>query len=429
MKRLVLLLSVIIPFSLACSCTDLDDRKKNSTVDDFSLITSGLTRSQNEVANSLLSFSLDCFREVASDDIDNCLISPYSLATDLSMLSMGASEGTYDELTSVLGFEDYSYQQVGDYYSIMTERICSSDSVLSVANAVWLDNNIAESVKPEFKEDASYYFKSDISMLDMKSKQSVEAINNWAKDKTSGKIDRIIEDDELIKNDAFAVLTNAISFDGKWADQSYMIEEMPFYPLSGKSNTRSYFKGGGRSIREYNVSGKEKNEPSIVELRINEQYSMSFILPPEKMSIKRFVSSLDSKKWVRWMSSLTPGETASTIVVFKIPCFKSDAEYQCTKYLKDLGIKSLFKDGECNLSRMINVPGSVSCVKQKSMIDVNSKGSNASSVTTIEVSYYTGFGSYGNTLKEYQFIADRPFVYAIVENTTQTILFMGTVTE
>ena len=429
MKRINQLLIFIFVF-LFCSCSEVGDRgQKQSTVDDFSVLTKGLTRSQNEVGNSLLGFSIDCFKEVASDAIDNCLVSPYSIATDLSMLSMGASEGTYDELTGVLGFKDFSYRQLGDYYSLISEKIFSSESILSVSNAVWLDNTVVESVKPEFKDDASNYFKSEINALDFNSEKSAETINDWVKVKTDGKIDRIISYDDIKKNNDIAVLTNAVSFNGKWADQGYSTEEMPFKSLSGNTANKVYFKGCGRSIREYNVSGKEKNEPSVVELGIDDNYSISFILPPAKQNLIKFVNSIDSKKWIRWMSSLTPGETASTIVVFKIPCFRSDAEYQCVKYLKNLGIKSLFEVENCDLSRMINIPVSVRTIKQKSAIDVNSKGSSASSATAIDISPYTGVQSYGNTIKEYQFIADRPFVYAIVENTTQTILFLGTVTE
>lgn len=429
MKYFNTLLSVIICLMPVISCSDFDSKERNdSSVDDFSLLTNGLTRSQNEVANSLLNFSLNCFREMASDKIDNCLVSPYSLAADLSMLSLGASGETYNELTTVLGFEGYSYEQVGDYYSTMTKRVCSSESLLSVANAIWLDNTIEEYVKPEFKEDVKF-FKADINALDFKSDYSAGIINDWARAKTSGMIDRIVSIDELQNNGAIAILTNAISFNGKWTDNSYSIGDMQFKSLSGKITTKSSFEGRGYCIREYNVSGKRKNEPSIVQLKIDDNYSMSFILPPEKKSLKMFVSSLDSEKWVRWMLSLKPGVTESTVVDFKIPSFQSDAEYQSIKYLENLGIKSLFKESDCNLSRMINMPVSVSCIKQKTAIDVNSKGSNASSVSTIEISQYFGINSSNDTRQKLEFIADRPFVYAIVENTTQTILFMGTVTE
>ena len=413
---------------LSYSCSDIiSSEKRQSSVDDFSVLTRDLTRSQNEVANTLLNFSINYFKENYSDKSGNTGLSPFSLAMDISMLSLGASGQSYDELTKALGFKGYDSDQIGEFYQTLSGRL-KSDNMLSIANAVWFDNNYVENVKPAFREGMIGYFNSEIGSVDFVSAKSADLINGWANSHTAGKIDKIVLPQDL--ENAVVVLTNAIDFNGEWLNKSFMGERGIFYPVKGESSERDFFKGAGDGIREYNVSCKEKNDPSVIELTIDDRFSVFFLLPPEKLTLKRFVSSLNSADWVRWMISMGPGRSATKVTTFKIPCFQSVTEDDCVRQLMRMGVKSIFDTKTCDLSGIGPGPLAVTSVKQKSAVNMNSEGSSASSATASVISIFTSPGlPQDDTIETQEFLANRPFVYAIVEKSTQTILFMGTVAE
>ena len=62
----------------------------------------------------------------------------------------------------------------------------------------------------------------------------------------------------------------------------------------------------------------------------------------------------------------------------------------------------------------------VSFVKQNTFVDVNEEGTEAAAVTTIGIEYTSMPGS---------LIVDKPFIFAIRERLTNTLLFIGKVDE
>ena len=87
-----------------------------------------------------------------------------------------------------------------------------------------------------------------------------------------------------------------------------------------------------------------------------------------------------------------------------------------------MGIKDLFNADKCDLSGIAEGIY-VGKIKQNTFIEVNEEGTEAAAVTVEEMNYSSG--------KEpivIDFIANRPFFYAIKEKSTNAILFMGKVT-
>jgi serpin B len=61
-------------------------------------------------------------------------------------------------------------------------------------------------------------------------------------------------------------------------------------------------------------------------------------------------------------------------------------------------------------------------VRQKAVIEVNEQGTEAAAVTVVEMEMKS---SIPVTPEKVTFRANRPFLFAIQENSTGTILFMG----
>jgi serpin B len=104
--------------------------------------------------------------------------------------------------------------------------------------------------------------------------------------------------------------------------------------------------------------------------------------------------------------------------VIMLPRFNLEYEILLNDALKALGMEVAF-DSRANFDDI--APGLfISEVKHKAFVEVNEEGTEAAAVTAVTIAE-----SYGPFL----FIVDRPFFFAIHDDETGTVLFMGIVIE
>jgi len=108
-------------------------------------------------------------------------------------------------------------------------------------------------------------------------------------------------------------------------------------------------------------------------------------------------------------------------VNMQIPKFKIEYKDKLNDILKQMGMAVAFDPVLADFSKIFpQIESYISTVNQFTYIDVNEKGSEAAAVTVIGISYT----SYNPPV---DFIANRPFVFAICEKSTGCVLFMGMV--
>ena len=114
----------------------------------------------------------------------------------------------------------------------------------------------------------------------------------------------------------------------------------------------------------------------------------------------------------------------STPVDLLMPKFKIKNDMNLISILKSMGIKKLFTDDGC-LSRLSTMPLIASEFAQKSVINVDEKGTEAAALT-----YLIERNALPETNpKPVEFKVDHPFMYVIYDTKTRTIIFTGCVKE
>jgi serpin B len=114
-------------------------------------------------------------------------------------------------------------------------------------------------------------------------------------------------------------------------------------------------------------------------------------------------------------------------VQVRIPEFTYDSTMNLTAPLQSMGMTNLFDGADADLSGIgSSAEGNLYCsgVYQKTYIEVNRNGTKAAAVTWGDVKCEAAA-----PIEPKQIYLDRPFVYAIVDNTTGLPLFVGVVTE
>ena len=126
---------------------------------------------------------------------------------------------------------------------------------------------------------------------------------------------------------------------------------------------------------------------------------------------------LDGKTWNAWLEEFAERQKFTVTM----PKFKFEYERSLAEDLKSMGLEVAFTD-MADFSGISPVDLLISDVIHKTYIDVNEEGTEAAAVTAI-VFETTSIGP-ANGIR-----LDRPYLFAITENSSKSILFMGKVSE
>jgi len=251
-----------------------------------------------------------------------------------------------------------------------------------------------------------------VEALNFNDPASVDIINGWVAEKTHDKIEKIIE--QLNPLDRM-VLLNAIYFYGTWTNK---------FDEEGTHNL-SFRKTDGTTLEVPMMSKLEKllyKENTLFKaIKMpygNGQYNMVVMLPVGSNSSQDIIDVLTIANWNSWMATFEMAER----VKITMPRFKYAFETSLKDVLKNLGMEKAFLPNKADFSGISNEDLYISEAIHKSYIDVNETGTEAAAVTGLV---------FATTSMEQNppvsFYVDRPFVYAITENDTGAILFIGEV--
>ena len=310
-------------------------------------------------------FQTNNFSQINNDKSGkNVIISPLSIYQVLSLLSNGAKESTLSEMLSVLG--STSLDELNDInYKILSK--ISSFSTIDIANAVMT----------RFKPLENFCSVADKYLAPMESLESVEQINEWCKEKTHGKIEKIIEQ---LSPETIMILLNAVYFKGEWLNQfdKYFTKKLPFYNLS-KNEIKV-----DTMLQIDHFRYFSNKEIQAIELPFQKDFmSAIIILPSEKIEINSFIKNNLAKK--NYLTDII-NKLDYAKVHLELPKFEVTFEETLNHVIKKLGMKKIFNSLEADLSGLYNRKGLfVSQVIHKTYLKVNEEGTEAAAVTLVEV--------------------------------------------
>jgi serpin B len=213
------------------------------------------------------------------------------------------------------------------------------------------------------------------------------------------------------------LLVNAIYFKGQW--------QLPFNKQNTKPDVFSLDGGEQKEVQMMSRSGSylyyHGNDFQAVALPYGQgTLSMYVFLPDEKTSLEQFQQDLTTENWEVWMKNfrIMPGD-------LKLPRFKVEWDSKLNEALKSLGMAEAFDSTRANFSQMAELNGGnvfLSEVRQKSWCEVNEEGTVAAAATSARASV-ASFQPQRFSLK-----VDRPFFFAIRDNRSGVVLFMGSIT-
>jgi len=280
-----------------------------------------------------------------------------------------------------------------------------------VANGIWYREGFA--VAPTFLDATRAAFDAAIREVDFTDGRTLGEINGWVKEQTAGKIPTILE---AIDPDDVMYLINAIYFKGAWKDT--------FDPRKTMLGT---FRGatGAHQVpmmtREIRQKVLYADRYAVTELPYgNGAFTMTLVLPNEGQDVQTLMNEFTTTGWDAMLGDLAA--TAATVTTdLTLPKFKVELTRELNDDLTALGMGDLFDPTRANLTKLATGPEQlyVGFVRHKTFVDVNEVGTEAAAVTAI------GIRVTSTPVGPPPFRVDRPFLFAIRERFSGTILFLG----
>ncbi|MBP5372982.1 MAG: hypothetical protein J6Y44_02210, partial [Clostridia bacterium] len=219
---------------------------------------------------------------------------------------------------------------------------------------------------------------------------------------------------DSLDEDMIMALINALLVEVNWSNAYDYTVNADFTEYNGTKKQATYLL---RKIGAYYHDATAK----AFKMSLRDGFSFVGILPEEGVGIDRYVSELSAAK----INDLLSSSDSSCDVYTRIPKFNTDYEVDLTKLMKTMGITTAFDPNFADLRSMVEIPdvnAYIGAAKQKTHFELDENGIKAAAVTYIGVDA-TGVPAPKPSINLY---LDRPFVYMLVDNTTNLPLFIGT---
>lgn len=427
--RTALILGIIAGFTCIISCSDIDTVKVKdpitisspSPTEQITKVTLSDMQSGYVEAGNTMSFKF--LKEIYCGE--NLICSPLSLQYAIAMAANGASGETLQEIIDFLGYGEEGIDALNEYSKTLLEQLpaVDLDVTLKVTDALLVNDDFP--LLPSFKKTVEESFYAAVDNMDFSDPQQIAArINEWAKINTNGFIDKVIEPSE-ISADAVAYIMNALYFKAKWAGDEYS----PMFREEG-TKSENFTLNDGKTIKaammrntRYHEYAEMDGYKVLVLPYANRKFNM-YILLPDENNIEGLIEKLQTSSWTDILANLKQDAE----VHVKLPKFNIENKHNLNDALNGLGVRKAFEPASAEFNGMFTPKDDyyywISKVIQKSRISVSEWGTEAGSVTVVEMD---GATDAGPGPKEVFFYADHPFVFIIGEETSGTILFEGVV--
>ena len=335
---------------------------------------------------------------------ENVCISPLSLEIALGMLANGVEGEACTELLDIIAGKGVTADSLNAWYYKLRSALEATNSV-HLANAIWAQKGYP--IKPEFFSINETYYDAEVGNLDFtKTQEAKDSICHWAYYHTYGNIREL---NLPITKATKMVLANATWFGSEW--------HTPFTDASTKQD--HFIKTDGKKqainmmqmINGFNYAAGDTYD--LLEIPFcYRSFSMLIALPGKKYSVNQILPNLD------WNQ-----ETSYTWINLHLPKFDFKTTNTLKPHLYALGIKKTFDPG---MLTGINEELSISFINQDVSVKLNEKGAEMAAVTTIGIREYDSGEEYIPPTP-IDFFVDRPFVFAVRDNVSHNLLFLGKV--
>jgi serpin B len=379
------------------------------------LLAAALPAADSRIMPAMNAFTTASYKQLTQGDA-NLILSPFNIATALSMALAGARGQTAQEIQSVLHLHyDSTYDAaLGTLLADLTKAGNAGGNELHTANGLWVQKGFV--IQPAFENTLTNNYHAPLTPLDFIANPEAarSEINRWTEEHTKEKIKNLFPAGTLDAQ-VRLVLTSAIYFYGKWQDPfvTSRTKPAPFTLPTGVTTQADFMN------QTSHFGYTETPSAQILEMRYaGTGIAFDAVLPKTASGLAAIERSLTSESLNGWFGSLTARN-----VQVSLPKFRTESEFSLRKALSTLGIPTAFT-AQADFSGIDPKSGlAISEVVHKAFVDVAEQGTEAAAATGITMR------ATAMRMPEppVVFRADHPFLFLIRDTHSGVVLFIGRV--
>ncbi|XP_011879335.1 PREDICTED: uncharacterized protein LOC105568344 [Vollenhovia emeryi] len=359
-------------------------------------------------------FNIDLLQRVNENVDGNLILSPASAKVALTSLVEGTGGRTRHELLAALRLppEEYVIRRIASR-ALMPLKSHENGTEIDVATRLWINPTLAASAN--YMTALRNYYGTDIRQLNFNNPTDAAAIiNSWVRENTRNNINSIIQPGTL-GTDTQMLLTSALYFKGRWLKsfnrdatrvRCFRVPHSGCQDIPMMENTSKYRYGYIPSL-----------DADVVEIPYsNGRTSMLVFLPAHEESDPDLQILSKDLSYVPMKTLLT--SLNETEMVLSIPRFSIESKLDLRPPLTRMGVQDIFSPAANFTGIVSNEFLRLGNIIQNAKIEVDEEGTVAAAVT--ELAVVPLMANMAPT-----FVANRPFIFAIVDLVTSETLFAG----
>ena len=356
----------------------------------------------------------------------NIFLSPFSIRIALAMTLAGARGETAAQMREALRISSSdemlhvaiakTIQQLNDAGAGTYE--------MAVANSLW--GQSGDPFQPEFLDLIARHYGGGMNLVDFRrgAETARRTINRWVEDKTKQRIQELIPSGG-VNGFTRLVLANAVYFKGMWASpfDKEATHHAPFY-VDGGGQVEASLMHQTKEVRYLQAKGYQAVDIAYR----GGDLSMLVLLPDRQDGLRDLEDQLTERALRDFTAQMETRKAKLFLPRFKITWGTTDVSSQLTA----LGMPLAFRPLEADFSGMNgHEPPHVdslfiSAVFHKAFVEVNEKGTEAAAATAVAMTY----GARSSPPPKIPlFRADHPFLFAIRDRRSGTIVFFGRISD
>lgn len=364
--------------------------------------------------DAMWTFSYNMLKENLTDT--NPVLSPMSAYLAMGMVGLGAKGDTLTEFENAMGkgLQTTAGTLMQALPTWLNDTREEKKSILSVANAVWVD----ETMNPDegWVKDVSDIYAAEAYRGVLSSEGVKRDINKWVEKKTNSLIKEFLE--EPLDAETKMALFNTIYFYGEWVSEFE------------KNNTyKEDFTTTDNEIVQVDMMHDERNEfyvknDNMDGVVMDYRYgNMAFVAlkPTAGQTVREMYEDLTYEELAEVLDS-----GSSELVKLKLPKFEVEFDKKLNETLQNMGIKRAFDEQLADFSGLGYTDNGVglyiSLVRQKAVVKLDEEGTEAAAVTMVAMKECAMAMPENKPIEVY---FDEPFLYMIMDMESRTPLFMG----
>ena len=386
------------------------------TADCKPTVTSNATTEMWAAANNAFGFEM---LKATNPDF-SVVVSPYSVERAMGMLLEGACGDTASEIQKALKLpQANNNSQAGAEIEANILKTLDEHHTIDIDNHLWIQQSYK--LRDDYIQSVKKFYNATPENVDFAgaTEESRNYINEFIAKATHDKIRDILPGGSVTPLTRL-ILTNAVYFKGPW-----------LHNFNENNTNKADFKTATGTVQvdmmHHTASHAYSETDSLIAFDMDfgsADYAMMIMMPKINESSDVAVALADLENNLSSISfKQIRSQMKSGKVSLYMPKFKVEFGASLKAMLLKLGVQNAFTSPDFSA-----ITGTrelfLDDVLHKAFIDVNENGAEAAAATAVTMTLRMALPQQDPPVIR----VDHPFVFAIVEKSTQTILFVGRVT-